>query len=170
MVMRKSLTINLNPNDFNDFVRFCEMNGYDENKKSVQCFIKGYNLEKYGSLSDPEPQIIEKEVVKEIVIEKPIEKEIIKEIVVEKPIEIIKEVEKLDNNKINKLYKKIIELENQNKTLSSREENYQDKNLEIEKLKKTLLDRDDQISKLKRKLNECNSRGGVQFLHSSNLK
>lgn len=168
--MKKSLIINLNSNDYNDFVRFCEINGYDENKKSVQCFTKGYNLEKYGSLSDPEPQIIEKEVVKEIIIEKPIEKEIIKEIIVEKPIEIIKEVEKLDNNKINKLYKKIIELENQNKILNSKNENFKHENSEIEEIKNTLLERDDEISRLKRKLNECNNRGGVQFLHSSNLK
>ena len=45
-------------------------------------------------------------------------------------------------------------------------------NTRILKLKrlKNLLERDDEISRLKRKLNECNNRGGVQFLHSSNLK
>ena len=113
-------------------MRFCEINGYDENKKSVQCFTKGYN-KKYGSLSDPEPQIIEKEVVKEIIIEKPIEKEII-ENYSGKTHRDYKEVEKLDNNKINKLYKKIIELENQNKILNSKNENFKRK-VKLKRLK-----------------------------------
>ena len=129
--MKKYLTIELEERDYSDFIRFCDINGYDEGKKVKQCFIKGYNIEKYGLLSDSEPKIIEKEVIKEVIVEKPVE--IIKEI--EKPVEIIKEipVEKIvvnevikevpiervvekeiyitDNEKVNGLLSKIQELE-----------------------------------------------------------
>ena len=37
----------------------------------------------------PEPQVVEKEVIKEVVVEKPVE--VIKEVIVEKPIEVAKE-------------------------------------------------------------------------------
>lgn len=191
--MKKYLTIELEERDYNDFVRFCDINGYDENKKVKQCFAKGYNIEKYGLLSESEPKIIEKEVIKEIIVEKPVEVikeiEVIKEVIVEKPVEIIKEIEvpikqeRTDstNSKITGLYKKIIELEREKeslkKTLSSNNEcdklrnrlkDFETKNNEQKKL---INEKDEKISHLKKELYNCNNKpGGVTFLRSSNLK
>jgi len=113
---------------------FCRLNELDYMDFIKSCFNKGYQIEKYGLLNINGQTVIEKEVVKEvpiekiveiekeIIIEKPIEIikeviiekpiEIIKEVIIEKPIEIIKEVMVTNNEEINILLSKISELEN----------------------------------------------------------
>jgi hypothetical protein len=103
-------TINLSPKQVRDVEQYCKLNNIDDISTFFQtCFIKGYEIEKFGLLSGDE-KVIEKEVIVEkrveipveVIIEKPIieyvevEKEIIKEIprevIVEKIVEVTKEI------------------------------------------------------------------------------
>ena len=103
-------TINLSPKQVRDVEQYCKLNNIEDISTFFQtCFIKGYEIEKFGLLNGDE-KIIEKEVIVEkrveipveVIIEKPIieyvevEKEIIKEIprevIVEKIVEVTKEI------------------------------------------------------------------------------
>lgn len=73
---------------------YCRLNDItDLNAFMVKMLKQGYNIEKYGptpfTVGGSTPEIIEKEVIKEV--EKIVEKEVIKEV----PVEVIKEVEKI---------------------------------------------------------------------------
>ncbi len=89
------LTINLSKQDHNDLVSFCKMNGIELVEDFVKlCFRKGYYIEKYGLLNQGNlPEVIdrefEKEVIKEILVEK--------EVIVEKPVEDTGKIEELQN-------------------------------------------------------------------------
>ena len=89
------LTINLSKQDHNDLVSFCKMNGIELVEDFVKlCFRKGYYIEKYGLLNQGNlPEVIdrefEKEVIKEIIVEK--------EVIVEKPVEDTGKIEELQN-------------------------------------------------------------------------
>jgi hypothetical protein len=113
-------TINLSPKQVRDVEQYCKLNNIDDIPTFFQtCFIKGYEIEKYGLLgntSGTEEKWVEKEVIvekrvevpveviiekpiieyveieKEVIKEVPVEKEVIKEIIVEKIVEVIKEV------------------------------------------------------------------------------
>jgi len=107
-------TINLSPKQVRDVEQYCKLNNIDDISTFFQtCFIKGYEIEKYGLLGNTsgiEEKWVEKEVIVEkrveipveVIIEKPIieyvevEKEIIKEIprevIVEKIVEVTKEI------------------------------------------------------------------------------
>jgi hypothetical protein len=103
-------TINLSPKQVRDVEQYCKLNNIEDISTFFQtCFIRGYEIEKFGLLNGDE-KIIEKEVIVEkrveipveVIIEKPIieyvevEKEIIKEIprevIVEKIVEVTKEI------------------------------------------------------------------------------
>jgi hypothetical protein len=103
-------TINLSPKQVRDVEQYCKLNNIEDISTFFQsCFIKGYEIEKFGLLSGDE-KVIEKEIIVEkrveipveVIIEKPIieyveiEKEIIKEIprevIVEKIVEVTKEI------------------------------------------------------------------------------
>jgi len=103
-------TINLSPKQVRDVEQYCKLNNIDDIPTFFQtCFIKGYEIEKFGLLTGGE-KVIEKEIIVEkrveipveVIIEKPIieyveiEKEIIKEVprevIVEKVLEVIKEI------------------------------------------------------------------------------
>jgi len=85
---------------------FCKLNNIEDIDGFIKkCFISGLNVEKYGLLGKPlnegenhlkMGEIIEKEVIKEVIVEKRVEipVEVIKEVekIVEVPIEVIKEV------------------------------------------------------------------------------
>lgn len=132
---QKNLSI-FNKDLENDIINYCKLNNIEDIEKfKIDCFKKGYNIEKYGLLGEiDETKIIEKEIIKEVVVEKPIE--VVKEVIsyVEKPIEIIKEVivEKpvevivtkteyiSDDTKTNELLLKIQQLENEKNELSLR--------------------------------------------------
>ena len=130
MAKKSSPIINLNSKELKDIKSFCDLNELDFDEFINSCFNKGYQIEKYGLLTTEDGrQVIveEKEVVKEVRVEIPVEVEKIieKEIIIEVPVEVEKivEVEKpikvfieklidvTDDEQINKLTKKIEELE-----------------------------------------------------------
>jgi hypothetical protein len=103
-------TINLSPKQVRDVEQYCKLNNIEDISTFFQtCFIKGYEIEKFGLLTGDD-KVIEKEIIVEkrveipveVIIEKPIieyveiEKEIIKEIprevIVEKIVEVTKEI------------------------------------------------------------------------------
>jgi len=111
--MSNSPIINLSSKELKDIKSFCDLNELNFEEFVKSCFDKGYQIEKYGLLTNEDgEQVIfeEKEVIKEVIkevpveVEKIIEKEVIKEVevpvevekivekIIEKPIEVIKEV------------------------------------------------------------------------------
>ena len=107
MAKNNSPIINLTSKELKDISSFCDLNELDFDEFIKTCFNKGYQIEKYGLLTNEdgeqivfEEKIVEKEIIKEVIkevpveVEKIIEKEVIKEIPVEKIVEkeIIKEV------------------------------------------------------------------------------
>lgn len=86
-----------------EFLLYCQLNNIDNTEKlAKETFNRGFALLKYGetpvSIKGKE-KIIEKEVIKEVVVEKQlppeiryVEKEVPVERIVEKPIEVIKEI------------------------------------------------------------------------------
>jgi hypothetical protein len=93
--------IELTSSQLSSVNEYCKLNNIEDVDKFItKCFVNGFNTTKYGLLGDDkEPNVIEKEVIKEVEVIKEIIKEVpvevIKEIVkyVETPVEIIKEVE-----------------------------------------------------------------------------
>jgi hypothetical protein len=89
------LTINLSKQDIEDFKSFCKLNEITDEDGFVKlCFRKGYYIEKYGllnqgSLPDVIEREFEKEVVKEVIVEK--------EVIIEKPVEDTGKIEELQN-------------------------------------------------------------------------
>lgn len=115
---------------------YCRLNDITDINEFIQRMTQqGFNTEKYGA-TPFKPEIIEKEVIKEIPVEvvreiikeipveKVVEKEIVKEIPIEKevikevPVEVIKEIEKVverevyvtDDEMTNKLQKEVFRL------------------------------------------------------------
>jgi dGTP triphosphohydrolase len=100
--MEKKYTLILD----NEFVQYCELNKITNiNELAKETFNKGFSLLKYGetpkSIVKIEEKVIEKEVIREVPVERivevikeiPVEKEIIREVPVEIIKEVIKEVE-----------------------------------------------------------------------------
>lgn len=71
MEPNNSLTIDISKQDYNDLISFCKLNGIELIDDFVKlCFRKGYYTEKYGLLNQGQlPEIIEREIEKEVVIE-----------------------------------------------------------------------------------------------------
>jgi hypothetical protein len=96
MKKKNSLTLD------NEFLLYCEINGIENvDKLAKETFERGFSLLKYGETPTGNNTVKEKiiEVIKEVIVEKQlppeikyIDREIIKEIPVEKIIEIVKEV------------------------------------------------------------------------------
>ena len=94
--MRKKHLLTLD----NDFITYCEMNKIDNiDSLAKKIFQRGFTIEKYGetpTTAKGVEKIIEKEVIKEVPVEKIVEVikeiEIIKEVPIEKIVEVIKEV------------------------------------------------------------------------------
>lgn len=86
----------------NEFLLYCEINGVENIEKlAKETFERGFSLLKYGETPTGNSTIKEKivEVVKEVIVEKQlppeikyVDREVIKEVPVEKIVEIIKEV------------------------------------------------------------------------------
>lgn len=84
----------------NEFLKYCELNNIDNIEKfAIDTFRSGFNLVKYGNTPTGtiNEKIIEKEVIKEVIVEKPIE--IIKEVYVDSGNEDIIKLEE-ENNKL----------------------------------------------------------------------
>lgn len=143
---QKSLpTINLSRKQLKDVEAFCKLNQIENVEEFLgNCFIEGYEIEKYGLLQNSSggrkkwvelEELVEKQVetpsekivIEYVEIEKEIIKEVIVEKVVEKPIEIIKEVfiEKIvvhteyvtDETKVQELIDEIQSLKNRPPTI-----------------------------------------------------
>jgi hypothetical protein len=91
------IKINLTTNEQKDLKSYCKLNELDETEIVKKSYLEGFKIEKYGLLGNT-GGVQEKQVVKEVVVEKRVEipVEVIKEVVkieyVEVPVEVIKEV------------------------------------------------------------------------------
>ena len=99
------IKINLTTNEQKDLKSYCKLNELDETEIVKKSYLEGFKIEKYGLLGNT-GGVQEKQVVKEVVVEKRVEipVEVIKEVVkieyvevpvdrvVEKIVEVIKEV------------------------------------------------------------------------------
>jgi len=93
--------IQLSKDEYKDLVSYCELNNLIIDDVVQKSFLEGFRIEKYGLLNSKD-RIIEKEIIKEVPVEKIVEIikevpvieyiEIIKEVPVEKIVEIIKEI------------------------------------------------------------------------------
>jgi len=142
MEQKNLLTIDISKQDHNDLISFCQLNKIGDIDGFVKlCFRKGLMIEKYGLLNQGNlPDIIERET----------EKEIIKEVIVEKEVFIEKPV--IDNTKID-------ELQNEIYILKGKLENQ--KEVECGKLQETLMelnrqigDKNNTIKEMRNKVNE----------------
>jgi hypothetical protein len=99
----------------NEFLKYCEINNIiDPEKLAKEIFQKGFTIVKYGETPNGlkgQNTVVEKEVIKEVIVDRVIEKpiEIIKEVIKEIPVEVIKEVtvdkivEVINNDEVNRL-------------------------------------------------------------------
>jgi hypothetical protein len=142
MEQKNSLTIDISKQDHNDLISFCQLNEIGDIDGFVKlCFRKGLMIEKYGLLNQGNlPDIIERET----------EKEVIKEVIVEKKVIVEKPV--VDNAKID-------ELQNEIYILKGKLENQ--KEVECGKLQETLMelnrqigDKNNTIKEMRNKVNE----------------
>jgi hypothetical protein len=91
------IKIDLTTNEQKDLKSYCKLNELDETEIVKKSYLEGFKIEKYGLLGNT-GGVQEKQVVKEVVVEKRVEipVEVIKEVVkieyVEVPVEVIKEV------------------------------------------------------------------------------
>lgn len=104
MDQKNLLTYDVPKKVFDDVERYCKLNQIDNiNDFMFKCFKQGFDIEKYGLLGENgELKVVEKEIIKEVIVEKKVPVEIIKE--VEKIVEIPKQVE------VEKIVEKIIEV------------------------------------------------------------
>ena len=118
-----NITLELDSKQYKDLTRYCELNKFVPEDIVKKSYLEGFTIEKYGLLSGT-GGVQEKEVVKEVIVEKrveipvevikevvkieyvevPVEKFVTKEIPVEKLVEVIKEVP------IERVVEKIVEV------------------------------------------------------------
>jgi hypothetical protein len=161
MEQKNSLTIDLSIQDYKDLMTFCNLNEIKLVDDFVRlCFRKGYYIEKYGLLNQGQlPEVIDREL----------EKEVIKEVIVEKEIFIEKPV--VDNTKIE-------ELQNEIYILKGKLENQ--KEVECGKLQETLMnlnrqlgEKNEVIKELRNKVDDLENLTKTSYafyMKSSNLK
>jgi hypothetical protein len=91
--MEKKNSLTLNKQNQKDLTDYCKLNNIEDvDKFFQQCFKQGFDIRKYGLLTENNERVveyIEKEVPIEVI--KYVEKETIREV----PIEVIKEIEKI---------------------------------------------------------------------------
>jgi len=106
MEQKNLSTINLSRKQLKDVEAFCKLNEIENIEEFlVNCFIDGYEIEKYGLLRNTggkdkkrvetpseNKKRVETPLERNLIEYVEVEKEIIKEVIVEKPIEVIKEV------------------------------------------------------------------------------
>ena len=145
-----NITLELDSKQYKDLTRYCELNKFVPEDIVKKSYLEGFTIEKYGLLGG-KGGVQEKEVIKEIVVEKRVEipveitKEVVKIEYVEVPVDVIKEVIKevpvetivtkieyiCDNTQENELLLKIQQLESDKQLFSDKttemENNFQDK-------------------------------------------
>ena len=117
------ITLELDSKQYKDLTRYCELNKFVPEDIVKKSYLEGFTIEKYGLLSGT-GGVQEKEVVKEVIVEKrveipvevikevvkieyvevPVEKIVTKEVTVEKLVEVIKEVP------VDRVVEKIVEV------------------------------------------------------------
>jgi hypothetical protein len=96
-----NITLELDSKQYKDLTRYCELNKFVPEDIVKKSYLEGFTIEKYGLLGG-KGGVQEKEVIKEIVVEKRVEipveitKEVVKIEYVEVPVEITKEVVKVE--------------------------------------------------------------------------
>lgn len=148
---------------------YCRLNDITNVDGFIERMVQqGYNVEKYGStpFEIPEPEVIEKEVIKEVEVVKEVpvevikevEKEIIKEVVKEVPVEKIiekiveKEVYVTDDETVQKLQEQLeLEIRTANAQTKINEELVEEKNAIVR-------DNDVKIKTLNRKISDLTSK------------
>jgi hypothetical protein len=118
-----NITLELDSKQYKDLTRYCELNKFVPEDIVKKSYLEGFTIEKYGLLSGT-GGVQEKEVVKEVIVEKrveipvevikevvkieyvevPVEKIVTKEVTVEKLVEVIKEVP------VDRVVEKIVEV------------------------------------------------------------
>ena len=148
---------------------YCKLNNIEDIDGFIEkCFQSGFNIEKYGLLGKTLNEdkkdlkisdVEEKDLIKEVIVEKRVEVpvEVIKEVVVEKevikevPVEVIKEIEKvitITNNK--ELEEKIFHL---NEQIKEESKIFSTKTQEMENnFQKEMSKKDEEIIKLRQTL------------------
>ena len=117
------IKIDLTTNEQKDLKSYCKLNELDETEIVKKSYLEGFKIEKYGLLGNT-GGVQEKQVVKEVIVEKrveipvevikevvkieyvevPVEKIVTKEVTVEKLVEVIKEVP------VDRVVEKIVEV------------------------------------------------------------
>ena len=94
-----NITLELDSKQYKDLTRYCELNKFVPEDIVKKSYLEGFTIEKYGLLGG-KGGVQEKEVIKEVVVEKRVEipveitKEVVKIEYVEVPVEKIVTVEK----------------------------------------------------------------------------
>lgn len=82
--------INLTTSQLTSVQEYCKLNNIEDVDKFIsKCFVNGFNTTKYGLLGDDrEPNVIEKEIIREVPVEviKYVDREIIVEVIKEVPV------------------------------------------------------------------------------------
>lgn len=174
MVKKNSQTHNFEIKNFKDVYDYCYLNGVmDVNSFVNDCFKKGFDIERYGLLSEGNPTLVEKEVIVEKIVEKIVEIPVTKEIIVEKIIE--KEVPVSNEVFIEKIIEKEVPIEKivyVETTDNTKEEKLKLLQNTLLNLKKELSFKDEKIKELENKIIELETltiKQGVIFLKGSNL-
>ena len=95
------IKINLTTNEQKDLKSYCKLNELDETEIVKKSYLEGFKIEKYGLLGNT-GGVQEKQVVKEVIVEKR----------VEIPVEVIKEVVKIEYVEVpvDRVVEKIVEI------------------------------------------------------------
>lgn len=171
MEQKNSLIINLTSKQLKEVNSFCDLNNIQLEKFINDCFISGFNIEKYGTLDSSSEKIIEKEVIintpieviKEVIKEVEVVKYIDREIKVEEPIEKIVYIQDKKNEK------SVTNLENDCNKFKIKLDQIQQT---VINLQQTIIQKDSEILNLKKSLQEIEQNTGpirAQFLRTSNL-
>ena len=151
-----------------DYCRANNISNIDEFTNKM--LVNGFNVEKYGNApfaQNIEPEVIEKEVIKEV--EKIVEKEVIREV----PVDVIKEVEKIvekeiyvtDDETITDLTHKIRDLEEKLELEIKTSNSQVEINKELAEVKNSLFD---ELEKKKEELDEAIEDWGADVTTLSN--
>jgi predicted RNase H-like nuclease (RuvC/YqgF family) len=173
---------------------FCKLNNITIDDLIKKSFKTGYNIEKYGLVGKTFNEG-EKQLIKEVIVEKRVE--VIKEVekIVEVPVEKIVTI--YDNSNENELYEKIVQLESEKKIFSTKIEeleseiqifstkmtemeiffqnndNSQQLQNTIQTLMKNIRDKNIEIDELKKQINLQQKNNEIheraKYLRSSNL-
>jgi len=141
-----NITLELDSKQYKDLTRYCELNKFVIEDIVKKSYLEGFTIEKYGLLGGT-GGVQEKEVIKEVVVEKRVEipVEVIKEVVkveyVEVPVEkVVTKIEYIcDNTQENELLLKIQQLESERQEMGNIFQNKMSKKeQEIDELRQTL--------------------------------